>query len=366
MFGKNDAMVDKSYKHTTATPEAQETSFGTAGGDFMAAPQAAAEHPSFDSREPEMAAPEQPAPSFEPPAQPVAEAPAAPQFSDAPAVAEAPAAPSPQTTTMSFSEMMAMRDGQPQQAPAAEFETAAPAGEGAAAMEDPAAQDFAQAAPAAPEAQPEPAAPESAQAALDELAALAQAEPAAEAEAPVYEPEAPAAEVTPAEEAPLEELAAVAQAEAMPAEQLAALQQASQALSDEELAQTGGKTRLQATALKVLVDKAQGQDGNALAQLSTHGFELLEKLTEGMRPGSPALNAVVESAGALINADLVVPADSRAQQTEALQAIAHGVGLQGEVAAVQHNQEVEAQSFAQREAEKKASRQEGLPTGQYL
>lgn len=359
MFGKNDDWVDNSYKHATATPQtAQDTSFGSAGGDFApAGQQAPAEHPSFDSREPEMVAAEQPAPSFEAPAQPVTEAPAAPQFSDSPASAEAPAAPSPQTTNMSFSEMMAMR-GQ-QQPAATEFETATPAGDGVAAMEGPAAQDFA---PAAIEAQPEPATPETAQAALDELSALAQVEP----EAPAYEPEASAAEATPAEEAPVEELAAVAQAEAMPAEQLAALQQASQALSDEELAQTGGKTRLQATALKVLVDKAQGQDGNALAQLSTHGFELLEKLTEGMRPGSPALNAVVESAGALISADLVVPADSRAQQTEALQAIAHGVGLQGEVAAVQHNQEVEAQSFAQREAEKKAARQEGLPTGQYL
>lgn len=359
MFGKNDDWVDNSYKHATATPQTvQDTSFGSAGGEFAPVETPPpAEHPSFDSREPQMAAPEQSEPSFEAPAQPIAEAPVAPQFSDAPAVAEAPVAPSPQTTNMSFSEMMAMRSQQ--QPAAAEFETAAPAGDGVATMEDPAAQDFA---PATPEAQPEPAAPETAQAALDELSALAQAEP----EAPAYEPEAPAAEAAPAEEAPLEELAAVAQAEAMPAEQLAALQQASQALSDEELAQTGGKTRLQATALKVLVDKAQGQDGNALAQLSTHGFELLEKLTEGMRPGSPALNAVVESAGALISADLVVPADSRAQQTEALQAIAHGVGLQGEVAAVQHNQEVEAQSFAQREAEKKAARQEGLPTGQYL
>lgn len=90
MFGKNDALVDNSYKHATATPEAQDTSFGSAGGDFMAAPQAPAEHPSFDSREPQMAAPEQPAPSFEAPAQPVAEAPAAPQFSDAPAAPDTP------------------------------------------------------------------------------------------------------------------------------------------------------------------------------------------------------------------------------------------------------------------------------------
>lgn len=373
MFGKNDTLVDNSYKHASAAPQpVQDTSFGSAGGDFMAAPHAAGQ-PSFEAVAPQMAEQEYTAPQFDAP-QPEAMVAEAPAYQEPHAFAEAPAAeapaPSSRTTTMSFSEMMAMRSA-PQAQPeapepavmdaamdAAPVEAAAPAPTEAFPVQDTAAEDFAQFAEA-------PAAETPADAFLAEAPAPT-AEPAPQeyAEAP-----APA-------EAEVAETAMDAYEEAVPQQaemqpemhdaQLATLQQASQAFAAEELVQTGGKTRLQAAALKVLVDKAQTQDENALAQLNTHGFELLEKLAEGMRPGSDALNAVVESAAALISADLVVPADSRAQQIDALQVIANGVGLQGQVAALQHNQEQEAQGFAQREAEKKAARQEGLPTGQYL
>lgn len=364
MFGKNDALVDNSYTHTASPQAAQETEFGAAGGDFMTAPTPQA-------------------PASITPVQPLQEAPAQPETyapqADAPQAAPQSAAVSSdgRTTTMSFSEMMARR-GQ-QQAPAAE----APAPQAPLAEAAPEAATYDElpeapamdAAPApsyqtdtqsAPAFAPPPVEAEPFEQAVEEQPVMEEA-PQMDAEG-VEQYEAYAAEADQQELAAMQGLVDEMQAEqgGLSAEQTGALQQVVDSLNHEDISRANGKTRVQAAALKVLTQKALSQDENALAQLSTHGFELLEKISEGLPSRSEALDKLVDGVGALVGADLIVPADSKAQQTDALLAVAQGVGMQGQVAAIQHNQEMEQQSFAQREAQKKAERQEGLPTGQYL
>jgi hypothetical protein len=375
MFGKNDALVDNSYTHTASPQAAQESEFGAAGGDFMTAPTPQA---------PASITPVQPL--QEAPAQPetYAPQPEAPQAAPAAEAAPQSAAVSSdgRTTTMSFSEMMARR-GQQQapaaeapapQAPLAEAPVAEAAPEAAAYDELPEAPAM-DAAPApsyqtdtqsAPAFAPPPVEAEPFEQAVEEQPAMDEA-PQMDAEG-VEQYEAYAAEADQQELAAMQGLVDEMQAEqgGLSAEQNGALQQVADSLNHEDVSRANGKTRVQAAALKVLVQKAQSQDENALAQLSTHGFELLEKISEGLPSRSEALDQLVEGVGALVGADLIVAADSKAQQTDALLAVAHGVGMQGQVAAIQHNQEMEQQGFAQREAEKKAARQEGLPTGQYL
>lgn len=348
MFGKNDDLIDSNYKHNATPQAAQHASFGSAGGDFPAAPQhapaapvqTAATYPSFNAQEPQV-------PSFAP--QAVETPTPVPQFSDAPAAPEAvaPASPAPHTTNLSFSEMMAQRNTQQQ--PAAEAAPVTDAIEPEPAVE---------AVPSAPPKQ------------LGQLNELAEPDyaPLAPATAPRHSHFQTGSD-TPQEPAPLDPEEALAEFTPEPAAgnaQEEALQQALAILSSEDIDKAGGETRIRAGALQTLVEKALAQDENALARLNTRGFDLLVEVSKGLPPGSPILDKLVNNSKALFGSELVDTADGKTQQADALQAIANGVGLQGQVAAIQHNQEVEAQSFAQREAEKKAARQEGLPTGQYL
>lgn len=366
MFGKNDALVDNSYTHTASPQAAQETEFGAAGGDFMTAPTPPQAQASIT--------PVQPLPEAPAPAEAYTPQPEAPQ-AEAPQAAPQSAAVSSdgRTTTMSFSEMMARR-GQQQQAPVTEAPAAEAAPQPAAydelpeapAMDAAPAPSYQTDAQSAPAFAPPPVEAEPFEQAVEEQPAMEEA-PQFDAEG-LAEYEAHAAEADQQELAAMQGLVDEMQAEqgGLSAEQNGALQQVVDALNHEDVSRANGKTRVQAAALKVLTQKAQSQDENALAQLSTHGFELLEKISEGLPSRSEALDQLVDGVGALVGADLIVAADSKAQQTDALLAVAHGVGMQGQVAAIQHNQEMEQQGFAQREAEKKAARQEGLPTGQYL
>lgn len=399
MFGKNDTLVDNGYRHTTKQPAAQNSEFGHAGGDFMTAPQSAAaqQYPTPQHLEPQHVAPEHIEPQAEAPAfaaAPTESAPYVPTATQTEFVSEQPqhavssAPPSTsQTKTMSFSEMMARRG---QQSPAAETPSFDMEAEqenyqeayAEAPAETPAeapAEEMQHEVYSAPEAPAEEAgfempaeapAAEALQETYDSPLAYADAAPQMDEPAPEAEATAEAPQESydiPADMgAEITETPTQAPAAEETTEQMKALQLAYEALTSEEIDKTSGKTRVQAAALKVLVEKAYGQDENALSQLSTHGFELLEKVAEGLPPASHTLDKLVESVGALVGNELIVAADSKAQQTDALLGIAQGVGLQGQVAAIQHEQTAEERSFAAREAEKKSTRQEDLPTGQYL
>lgn len=311
MFGKNDELVDQNYQHTAAPHAAQDTSFGSVGGDFMsaAAPQPQAEMP---AAAPDLDFSQQQAPTFAAPVQPVEAAAVEAPAEDMPPIGQTPDFDTPVPESMSFS---------------ARFGNSAPAAAvPAAIIDEPAVMGEGAPANVAPEAfveRPQPAptfsqAPDLSQVAGDSAMSVVDAAP---------EEEAPSAQD--------------------------AFGKASAALQNPEVQSAGGKTRIQAVALDSLVTRAQGGDEKATAQLHTHGFELLEKLADGLPAGSQALDAVVNAAAALIDEGHVAPADSKAQQTEALQVIATGVNMQGQAAARTYN---DASQAAQQQAAAQAER----------
>lgn len=295
MFGKiDDGLVDSSYQTTASAQPAADTSFGSAGGDFMSAPaaplpafeqQAAAPMPSFTE------APAATEPSFAEPAMTAAPAPAPlPEPAFEPEASFAPTEPQI-PDELSFSQ----RFGQAEPAPAP--------------MPEPAPEAFASQEPAAvPSFSDYTAEPSIA----PEAPMEAFAEPAPEA-APA--PDLMAAEPAPAYEEPAAFAPEEPQAESYstsPKED--ALQQAAAALGSEVMAHANGGARIQAIALKILVEKAQREDGTAIAQLNSHGFQMLTDLAAGLPVGSPALDKVVESAEALFSSELVTPTTPQRQQ----------------------------------------------------
>jgi hypothetical protein len=308
MFGKDDSLVDKSYQPSVAPQPANEMGFGSAGGDFMSAPATPAS-PALDF-EAQPAYTPAPQNDFMQQAEPAAPAFDTAPLADAPAEMatphEQPASSVPDS--MSFSQRFGSQAEPEATAPEAEMQA------------PPAADPFAYAEEPAPAMeQPAEAAPSTAYAQDDEaLPAFGDfqpQEPVADQEAAFESaPEGVApteTDIAAAMDAPLTETT-IAEPEAFPPQQTAderliALQQAAIALGSEAMAKADGSTRIQATALKVLVEKAQREDGTALDQLSNHGFSMLEKLASGLQPGSPALDQVVESATALISSELVAP-----------------------------------------------------------
>lgn len=312
MFGKNDELVDQSYQHNTAP--AQDTSFGSAGGDFMSAPApqpqeyAAQQAPAAEAPAMDFLQPQQQTPTFAAPAEPAPAAPEPMQY-EAAAAPETPAEAAPAFDTpipdsMSFSARFGNQQAQP--APAMD---AAPQ---AAAQEDFGETVIGEGAPVG--VSPETLAQERSEVPqpftqTPDFSQIA-------GESPSVVADAVAEEEQPAQAAPQN-----------------AFDKTGAALRHADVLSASGKTRIQAVALDSLVTRAQGGDEKAAGQLQSHGFELLENLAEGLTAGSQGLEAVVNAAAALIDEGHVTPADSKAQQTDALKTIAAGVAMQGHAAA---------------------------------
>lgn len=299
MFGKNDDMVDQSYQHS-ATP-AQDTSFGSASGDdFMSAPSPTMQAAPAAQEAPSLEFPQTEAPTFAAPPQPV-------QYDE-------PAAPAPAT--------VAAEEPAPQSyAPAAPAEEMPPVPDSLSFS----ARFGNQQAPAVP--QPEPSV--SVVTGEDEI--IGEGAPVGVAPETLLTEQNEVAE--PYTQTPDfrqiagESASTVGDASIdmeVPAEDVNAFEKTTAALNHPDVQSAGGKTRIQAVALGSLIGRAQGSDEQALAQLQTHGFELLEKLADGLAPGSAGLNNLVDAAAALIDEGVVQVVNGPApqQQTEKMEEVA--------------------------------------------
>lgn len=159
-------------------------------------------------------------------------------------------------------------------------------------------------------------------------------------------------------------LQAAREAEALEAEKQLAIGSAIDALSHASIGNAEGGVRVQAVALRVLLEKAATGNPQDKQALFVQGFQLLTHVADGLGKTAgahDALEQLISASAGLFSSEAITPVNvHHAVQAQALMGIAQAEGAQAQAVMQQHAAAAEQRTHVER------LKTEGHGTGQYL